>query len=64
MYIIPLSMKPQVKREKITNVMTVPTRPKRVMYPKLLKNFFLLMLNPEANMIGGRQMKKKKVPLN
>ena len=57
-------MKPYVRSENARNVKTVPIRPKSTIYPKLSKNFFLLMLKPDAKMIGGRQRKKKTLPLN
>jgi hypothetical protein len=36
------------------NVMIVPKTPKRAIYPKFSKNLFLLMLKPDAKIIGGK----------
>lgn len=53
---IPALKKPTVRPENATNVIRVPRIPNRRIYPIFSKNLFLLMLNPEAKMMGGKQM--------
>jgi len=42
----------------------VATNPNFEMVPMFLKNFFLLMLNPDGNTISGKIKLKKKTGLN
>ena len=51
----PVETKPRVRPVNTKNVTIVPKTPKSKIYPMLSKNLLLLMLNPEANMIGGKQ---------
>ena len=46
------------------NVITVPKTPYKIMYKKYLKNAFLLILYPAANIIGGRIHVKNTSSLN
>ncbi len=50
----PVETNPYVIPQKTKNVRIVPKMPNIRMYPILSKNLFLLMLNPDAKIIGGR----------
>jgi len=43
-----------VSNDKVVKVTNVPKTPNSKILPILSKNFYLLILNPEANIIGGR----------
>jgi len=56
LYMIPALKKPTVKPENIIKVKIVPSIPKSRIYPIFSKKRFLLILNPEANIIGGKHI--------
>jgi len=49
------------KEKKATNV---PSTPKIIVFLKFAKKFYLRILNPEANTIGGRHKKKNALSSN
>ena len=50
----PDSFIPMVSNDKVVKVTNVPKTPNSKILPILSKNFYLLILNPKANIIGGK----------